>query len=207
MNPDNFQRAWQSQSSQAHLKVDADLLLKELQRNQHYFTAVIFWRDVREVGTALLMVPLWIYLGVKLSFPWTWYLTVPALVWIAGFMVAARMRRKRQPPASGEPLRKRAESLLAQVEHQIWLLRNVFWWYLLPVALSGMAFLGQISWLVRASGWLAALVVVLVVLVGVVTFAAIYRLNRDAIRSELEPRRQELETLLLSLNDETPAAR
>ena len=207
MNPDNFQQAWQTQSSPTRLTIDAELLLKEVRRNERQFTATIFWRDVREVGTALLSVPLWIYLGVKLSLPWTWYLTVPALVWIAGFMLADRMRHKRQPPASGEPLRQRVESSLAQVEHQIWLLRNVFWWYLLPLALPILAFFGQIAWQVRSSGWLAALVVALVVLVGVVVFGAVYRLNQDGVRSELEPRRQELEALLASLKDETPAAK
>ena len=85
---------------------------------------------------SLLLVPLWLYLGVKLSLPWTWYLMVPALLWVAGYMLADRMRHKRQPPEPGEPLRQRVESSLAQVEHQIWLLRNVLWWYLLPMALA-----------------------------------------------------------------------
>jgi len=206
MNPDNFQQAWQTQSSQTRLTIDAELLLKEVRRNQRQFTATIFWRDVREVGTALLLVPLWFYLGVKLSLPWTWYLTVPALVWIAGFMLADRMRHKRQPPASGEPLRQRVESSLAQVEHQIWLLRNVFWWYLLPLALPILAFFGQIAWLVRSGGWWTALAVSMVVAFGVIVFAGVYWLNQYAVRSELEPRRQELEALLMSLDDETPAA-
>ena len=124
MDPDDFKQAWQTQSSQTRLTIDAELLLKEVRRNQRYFTATIFWRDVREVGVGLLMVPLWLYLGVKHSLPWTWYLMVPALLWVAGYMLADRMRHKRQPPEPGEPLRQRVESSLAQVEHQIWLLRN-----------------------------------------------------------------------------------
>jgi hypothetical protein len=206
MNPDNFQQAWQAQSSPARLTIDANLLLKEVQRNQRSFAAMIFWRDVREVGTALLMVPLWFYMGVKLSLPWTWYLTVPALVWIAGFMLADRMRHKQQPPDAGAPLRQHVKSSLAQVEHQIWLLRNVVWWYLLPIALSALAFFGQIAWQVRSGGWLTALVIALVVLMAVTILAAVYSLNQTAVRSELEPRRQELQTLLASLSDEAPDA-
>ena len=159
MNPDNFKQAWQTQSSQTRLTIDAELLLKEVRRNQQCFTAMIFWRDVREVGTALLLVPLWLYLGVKHSLPWTWYLTVPALLWVAGYMLADRMRHKRQPPEPGEPLRQRVESSLAQVEHQIWLLRNVLWWYLLPLALSILAFFGQVAWQERSGGWWTALAV------------------------------------------------
>ena len=195
MNPDNFQQAWQSQS-QTRLTNDAELLLKEVRRNQQYFTAMIFWRDVREVGTTLLMVPLWLYLGVKISLPWTWYLTVPVLVWVAGFMLADRMSHKRQPPGPGEPLRQRVQSSLAQVEHQIWLLRNIVWWYLLPLALSILAFFGQVAWQVRSGGWLVALVVAGVVVIGVIILAGVYRLNQSTVRTELMPRRQELEACL-----------
>jgi hypothetical protein len=206
MNPDDFKQAWQRQSSRARLMIDAELLLKEVRRNELYFTATIFWRDVREVGISLLMVPLWLYLGVKHSSPWTWYLAVPALLWIAGYMLADRMRHKRQPPEPGEPLRRRVESSLAQVEHQIGLLRNILWWYLLPLALAGLAFFGQVAWQERSGGWWTALAVSEVVAFGGLVLAGIYWLNQYAVRSELEPRRRELETLLMSLKDETPDA-
>lgn len=204
MNPDNFKQAWQTQSSQTRLTIDAELLLKEVRRNQQYFTATIFWRDVREVGTGLLMAPLWFYLGVKLSLPWTWYLTAPSLLWIAGYMLADRMRHKRQPPEPGEPLRQHVESSMAQVEHQIWLLRNILWWYLLPPALSILAFFGQVAWQERSGGWWTVLAVSVVVALAVIVFAGVYWLNQYAVRSELVPRRQELEALLMSLKDETP---
>ena len=204
MNPDNFKQAWQTQSSQTRLTIDADLLLNEVRRNQQNFTASIFWRDVREVGTAVLMVPLWFYMGVQAgSLPWTWYLTVPVMVWIAGFMLVDRMRHKRQPPEPGDPLRQHVESSLAQVEHQIWLLRNIFWWYLLPPALSILAFFAQIAWEIRSGGWLTALVVAALVAIVATALAAVYWLNQNAVRLQLEPRRQELEALLASLNDET----
>src|SRR5208282_830778 len=181
MDPDNFKQAWKTQSSQTRLTIDAELLLKEVGRNQRYFAATIFWRDVREVGTSLLMVPLWLYLGIKHSSPWTWYLTVPALVWIAGYMLVDRMRHKRQPPEPGEPLRQRVESSLAQVEHQIWLLRNVLWWYLLPMLVTVLAFSGQVAWQERSGGWWTALVVSVVVALVVIIFAGVYWLNQYAV--------------------------
>ncbi len=206
MDPDDYKQAWQTQTSQTRLTMDAELLLKEVRRNRRYFTAMIFWRDVREVGTCLLMVPLWLYLGVKNSSPWTWYLTVPALLWIAGYMLADRMRHKRQRLEPGEPLRQCVESSLAQVEHQIWLLRNVLWWYLLPIALPLLAFFGQVAWQERSGGWWTAIAMSGGVALGVIVFAGIYWLNQYAVRSDLEPRRRELETLLTSLKDETPDA-
>jgi hypothetical protein len=204
MNPDELKQAWQTQSSQTRLTIDADLLLKEVRRNQQRFRTTIFWRDVREVGTSLLMVPLWIYLGVRLSLPWTWYLMVPALLWIAGYMLTDRKWHKRQLAGPGEPLSQCVQSSLAEVEHQIWLLRNVFWWYLLPPSLAMLAIFSQIAWQMRAGGWFMAVFVALMVMVEGVVFGGIYLVNQHAVRSELEPRREELETLLVGLKDETP---
>lgn len=206
MAPDNLQQAWQSQTSLTRITIDADLLLKEVQRSQRRFRAMIFWRDFREVGVALLMIPLWFYLGAAMSLPWTWYLTVPAMVWGAGFILVDRMRHQQQPSEPGEPLLQSVQVSLTQVVHQIWLLRNIFWWYLLPFTISILAFFAHVAWLsaIESNNWLAAL--------GFATFLSvfllalyywIYRLNQRAVRTHLEPRRQELLALLASLRDET----
>ena len=93
----------------------------------------------------------------------------------------------------------------AQVDHQIWLLSNVFWWYLLPLALPMFAFFAQGAWENRAGGWLMVLTLALVTGIVGAVFAFIYWLNRTAVRSGLTPRRRELETLLRALEDEPPA--
>ena len=206
MDPDNLKLAWQTQTSQTRLTMDTELVLEDVRRKQQCFTAGIYWRDVREVGLSLLMVPMWIYLGVKHSSPWTWYSTVPALLWIAGYMLVDRMHHKRHSPEPGEPLRQRVESSLAEVEHQIGLLRNVLWWGLLPLVLAFLAFFGQAAWQERSGGRWTALAISIVVALGGIVFAAIYWLNQYSVRTELEPRRRELETLLRSLEDETPGA-
>jgi len=206
MNPEQYRQAWKAQSSQTRLAIDAELLLDELRRQEKSLRSMLFWRDVREVGTALLLVPVWLYLGVRQSSPWTWYLMVPALLWVAAYMLVDRMRHTRRPPDAGEPLRHRVESSLAQVEHQIGLLRNVLWWYLLPLAFSCLAFIGQVTWQVRAGGWSVALAGSIMVALVAVLFFGVYWLNQYAVRHNLEPRRRELESLLISLNDEASAA-
>jgi len=204
MTPDDFKESWQTQTSHTRLTIDADLLVKEVRRNQRHFTAMIFWRDVREIGVGLLMVPLWLYLGAKQSSPWTWYLTIPAVLWVAGFMLVDRFRHNRRRPERGEPLRQHVESSLSELEHQIWLLQYVFWWSLLPLIVSFLAFFAQAAWQDRGGGWWTALAISLVVALGLLVFAGIYWLNQFAIHAELEPRRQELQKLLSSLKDESP---
>ncbi|SFJ43544.1 hypothetical protein [Planctomicrobium piriforme] len=202
MDPDKYQQAWQAQSARTQMTVDADLLLKEVQRNQHHFRAIIIRRDFVEVGVALLLLPLWIFLGIKISTPWTWYLAIPALAWIAGFMLWFRMRHPQVPSAPDQPLLLCVKNSLTQVEDQIWLLRNVFWWYLLPPGISILAFFAHVT-LLTSQTWVEAFCaggLLFGFLVGVYGF--IDYINQRAVSLDLEPRRQELLALLTRLGDE-----
>ena len=93
---------------------------------------------------------------------------------------------------------------LAQVEHQIWLARNALWCYVLPVAIPLLAFTTHVSWL-KSRDWLGALTDVnafmFVFLLALSYF--MYYINQRVVRTEYEPRRQELLTLLASLGDES----
>ena len=200
--PDKYQQAWHAHSSQTRVTVDADLLLKVVERGQRQFRAMIFYRDFREVGVALVMIPVWFYLGAKVSPPWTWYLTVPVLVWIAAFMLVYRLRHKRRPTESDEPLLQCVKLSLSEMDDQIWLLRNVFWWYLLPPGISISIFLAHFTWLL-SKDWLDALGHAAPFVVVVAVYYFLYWLNQYAVRTQLEPRRQELLALLASLGDET----
>ncbi|WP_339736119.1 serine hydrolase domain-containing protein [uncultured Gimesia sp.] len=203
MAPDEFQQAWQAQSSQTRVTIDANLLRQVVEHDQLNFRATIFYRDFVEVGVALLLIPIWFLLGAVTDSPWTWYLTVPVLVWSAGFMLVYRMRHKQKPSEPGEPLLPCVKRLLTEVEDQIWLLRNIFWWYLLPPSISLMAFNVHVSWLAASVWWEFLGTAALFGFVLFVIYASIYYLNQRAVRVDLEPRRQELLTLLSSLGDET----
>jgi CubicO group peptidase (beta-lactamase class C family) len=204
MEPDKYQQAWQAQAARTHVSVDPDLLLKEVQRNQREFRATIFYRDCIEVGAAIVLLPYWFYAGITHSLPWTWYLAVPALLWVAGFILVDRKRHPRQQSEPGEPLLTSVKESLDQVEHQIWLLRNILWWYLLPLTISILAFFAHVAWLSRSLGWLAALMFFLGLVVFLLAlYSFIYYMNQRAVRVQLEPRREELLTLLASLGDES----
>lgn len=201
MKPDEMKQAWQSEASHARLAIDPDLLLAEVRRNERTFAAMIFCRDLREVGVSLLLIPVWIYLGLRQQSPWTWWLAIPALLWIAGFMLVDRHRHSLRP-APQEPLRQQVEASLAQVEHQIRLLRNVLWWYILPFVLPVLAFFAQVTWREFGGGWLPMLLAAIPFAITIGVFAFVYWLNQHAVRTTLEPRRRELQALADELNAE-----
>ena len=85
MSLDKYQQAWKAEASQVKVTFDANLLSKEVWKSRETFRSLIFWRDVREVGTSLVMIPIWFVMGNIVPVPWTWWLTVPVFLWIAGF--------------------------------------------------------------------------------------------------------------------------
>jgi len=198
MNFDDSQKAWQSQDAAAEVTINADLLLKEVRRNQWQFWATIFWRDVREVGVAILLAIYFAYHGWR-NHDWTDELSAAACLGIGAFMVVDRMLQRKKQPVVNHSLKDCITASLAQVNHQIWLLKNVFWWYLLPLLITSAISMTYSALHVRHFGRGAIAGEIIAVLLVASIFWGVYRLNQAAVRRSLEPRRQELETLSASL--------
>ena len=199
MNFEELQKAWQSQNPGATVTINADVLLKEVRRNQQHFRATIFWRDVREVGVAAFMTWLFLHWAIR-DREWSLYLLSFSCFGVGLFMLVDRWLQRRKRPVTNDPLRSCIEASLLQVNHQIWLLKNVFWWYLLPIQVGLGALILSVVWQARFAG--------LAVIIGLTAFAlvcglicwGVYRLNQFAVKKNLEPRRQELESLLAGLD-------
>ncbi len=117
MTPDPLQEAWQSQPRPA---IATDQLVREFRRGQQQFAATIFWRDVREVGVSLLLLPVWVAMGIGIGLPWTWYPMMPALL-LGRRVHDGRLGRARGGGGQGRATRlmRGVECSLAEVEHQI----------------------------------------------------------------------------------------
>jgi hypothetical protein len=200
MSFDDMQKAWQSQDAGAKMTVDADLLLREIRRNQNYFRAVIFRRDALEVGASAVMTVGFLIWAWRWHW-WSLYLLAADCLFVGAFFVVDRRLQRTKEPVNNNTLRACVEASLCHVNHQIWLLKNIFWWYLLPPSIGLAAMTAQLVWSVRGAG-LATMVVmggILTVTFGA-TYWFIYRVNQRAVEKDLDPRRQELEELLSSLN-------
>src|SRR4051812_8342926 len=110
MSRDPLQEAWQSQPDPP---LDADRIVQEFRRAEQQFATMIFLRDVRGVVVSLPLLPIWVAMGVGMGLPWSWYLVMPGLVWVAAFLTIDRRRQKRRRAGPGEPLVRGVGSALA----------------------------------------------------------------------------------------------
>jgi hypothetical protein len=209
MTFDELQKTWQKDAGISKLTIDSDLLLREVKRNKEHFESTIFWRDVREAGGSFVLAAFFLYQGTKLN-QWSLYLPALACIFVGVFMVVDRFIQKGKLPKPSDPLAGCIKISLAQVEHQIWLLRNILWWYLLPFAIGISLFWGHVGWQVRNKGPTGLIFIGLIFIGGcfvglIVLCTGVYYLNQYGVRKELMPRKVELESLLNSLTNDSRA--
>jgi hypothetical protein len=196
---------WQKDIACSKLTIDSNLLLREVMRNKKLFESVILSRDIREAAAGILGIlfclgfaVFFFYKGLNVV---AWVLTISTLfdLWVIAFFIADRIFQRKKSPSRGESLTACLEDSLTQVNHQIWLLKNVLWWYLLPPGIGMTAFFVTVYWQIHAVGWSAIIQLVINLALAIIVFWGTYWLNQYAVRKELTPRKQELEELLNGL--------
>jgi hypothetical protein len=194
---------WQKDVAASKLTIDSDMLIREVKRNKDAFESTIFWRDFREVAVSIVLVGVFLYFAVKFKDN-IWVagsLVVAALMclYVAAFFIIDRRIQKKKGPRHTDSLLGCIESSLMQVNHQIWLLKNVLWWYLLPPGIGIGIFFVTVYWQIHHIGKSALIQLVINVVLTVLLFWGAYWLNQYVVRKELIPRRGELETMLKNL--------
>jgi hypothetical protein len=197
METGDLKAAWQSQLSGRRLVLDEAVILRQVVRGQDEFRGMIFWRDVREVGVALFMTGFFVYHYCQSPdiHAWPLLLLAASMAWIAGFLLVTRIRHGRRYPPREDSVKACAESTLAETNRQIWLLKNVLWWYILPPIAAGEFGFVYFAIVVFEDPWTFWKLQPFTLGIAL----GVYLLNRWAVRAYLEPRRQETESLLKNL--------
>lgn len=192
---------WRGQPAPS--SIDSAALAERIRREARAFERRILWRDVSEIAASLLVAVVFAAEGLRRDAPLAWSVAAGLLALVpAAFLIAGRIRRIRRAPAASASLRAHIADALAALDTQIRLLRAVVWWYLTPLGVAGLLFLGSvffqsnaiIPWPATVVGVVGGLIVLSVVWVWV------YRLNQRAVTSDLEPRRRALAETLTQLD-------
>lgn len=182
---------------------DSAALAERIRREARAFERRILWRDVTEIAASLLVAGVFAAIGLRSSAPLAWPIATGLFALVpAAFLIASRLHRHRRAPAASASLREHSAAALAALDTQIQLLRTVVWWYLAPLGIAALLFLGgvflqptaRVPWPAAVVGLVGGSVVLAVVWVG------IYRLNQRAVTATLEPRRRELAETLTQLD-------
>jgi CubicO group peptidase (beta-lactamase class C family) len=203
MNFEELQKTWQSSSPSGTITISTDVLLKEVRRNEKQFWLTIFWRDVREVVVIALCALLFTHWGLEQN-NWTLIVLALSCAFVCSFFIVDRLIQRKKKPVANDALKACIESSLHQVDHQIWLLRNILWWYLSPCVVPLGISIAVSFWHSRHAGASAIAGWIGYILFCIFLYWGVYLLNQRAVRKCLVPRRQELEGILASFESDSP---
>jgi heme/copper-type cytochrome/quinol oxidase subunit 2 len=197
MRFEDLQTTWQAHDHANSLQIAPRVLLNEVRRNHRAMELELFRRDFEETVAAFIVAIASGALAIWLT-EWTLFLVAASSLFVAGVFAFDRIKQRRKRRMVNDSLLSTVEAAHSQVQHQIWLLSNVFWWYLLPLLIGVFAFLVSCSWKARG-GWVEQLIIAFVAVICIFAFLIAYRINQRYVLRTLAPRRIELEELLATL--------
>ncbi len=198
MQFEDLQSKWQQHDHASRDHWDLDRISKEVEQQHQMLEKELWRRDVNEVMAAVLVAIFFSLTGVWMQ-EWTLFVCAAGGAAVGLFFVVDRWRWRRRSMGASHGLKSSIELALAQVEHQIWLLKNIVWWYLLPPGVGVVLFLGSTFRQSLGKGIEEQWVIAAVGLICIVFFWYAYRVNQREVRATLEPRRDELKNLLESI--------
>lgn len=202
MSFDELQLAWQhGRASTPSVKTDPKILA-QVRRDSRRFSRRIFWRDVREIVASLFVALVFGKIAwsaqAEGSPAWLAWIAMALPLGVAAFFVIDRWVMHRREDPRGESLLAEIERAKRAVDHQISLLQSLFWWYLLPIILSGIFLVLQVVLYAPMNVPPALAIGLKITMAAIGLLPLIFlcgwvsKLNKKAIRENLQPQSDEL---------------
>jgi hypothetical protein len=204
MNDDDLKKLWQQQPLR-NPDTSAAQLVSAMQNKTTELRRTLLARDVRELSACVFV---GIIFGIYYFIEPAPVSRVGALITVAGaIFIACKILYARRATPAAEPDATLVESLRAElhsVRTQSQLLRSVWSWYLLPLAVGVLVFLWGLQF--GGSGFTFGVIVFKIVftLFSLAYDVRIYRLNQRARAHQLLPVEAQLESLLRSAETGEP---
>lgn len=196
MTFEHIQQSWKAQPIDQRLSAEAQLA--EAKKRARRFHTTIMWRDVRELIASLFVAGVFAYTAQSqppIAAAGSYFVAAIALGVGAFFVIDRWRQRQRETSNSTEPRAALARSLDA-IDHQIWLLRNVAWWYIGPLALGVLVWAGAVAATMPLPAPAQLVFLGVVVLVEIAVSLIVYWLNQKAVDGVLRPQRDDFARLL-----------
>ena len=193
MNFDTVKRTWKSEQNAAILLRDPGEIAREVQRKYRRERRYWVWVNFQEGIPALFLSWLIFARGLRIEVvPWTHFVAATMILGFGFLFVGFNLRQLLHERQFGDSMRETIRRSMSQVDHSIWLVRNMVWWGFLPLcSAAGLLVYQDVIandkpiW-VRVSSTAIALSIAY----------GIYLWNQRKLNRKYLPRRKQLEELL-----------
>ena len=201
MKLDELREAWKSQDTRTTVRTV--LLLESIRKRQRRHNRFIWLRNIRE-GWGTILAAVFFACSVESDVEsrlqlWPFYFAMAILFGIGAFRVIDNQRQKRRAAQYEDSSLSFVERSLQNINHRIWLLENIIWWWILPVAVGGILLIAQVIMLVGLHEPTLFWKLGLAVGIGLVVLCIVHWGNRWTARKYWGPRKTELEDIVSAL--------
>jgi CubicO group peptidase (beta-lactamase class C family) len=157
----------------------------------------ILWRDALNIGTDALVVVLLAGMaiftpGARLMFGAPLIVTAMGYAFVGAFRFASRLRQKKREEKFDDSIHGLLRKLVANANYQIRLHGKFTWWYFPPIIPGFVLVIASFATWNPAMSWIFGILTCFI-------FGSIDRAHRRQLRTELIPRKAELESLLATV--------
>ncbi len=195
---DTMQLLWQQDTGTGRFSIDAESMHREILKQSKRFHSQARFRDYMEGIMGILIaaffgiVPFMEAGALPWHAHWEWFALSAGCLFVAGAFFSHRRRARQWESDDNQPIRTALENSRDHLNFQINLLKNIVWWYCLPIELPLLlvAFTSPLFEGFRITYTL----VTLVVMVGIVAY------NWWHVKKNLAPQRDAAAQLLETLD-------
>jgi hypothetical protein len=196
MNDDALKKIWRDQPLPLPPPLGGPEAIASMNRKMRRFDRTIWWRDLREVAAGIFIVVVFSWYFFRFPMPMArvgCVITVLSAIFIDWRLLSSKRRAARS--SLNASVMEALQVELRKVENQIRLLRSVLWWYILPLTVGATVFFAGVN----RDAVARAVFIAFAVLMGL----GLNWLNQWAVRKQLMPLKEELESLLGNSTDAT----
>ncbi len=196
MTLDEAQDLWSKENSFEEL---SDESMRSIIKESNSLDRTVLWRDIREWAATLLVCGIFTTVGLIEGTPTAWFLSAALIALIPGiYMIYSRIQGTKEQEDIVYTNFEHIESAIKKYRRQENLLNNVVLWYLAPLFASALLVIIGTSIHIPGMPWSAKLIM-FSIQTGfcLLIFAGVAWLNFRASKKHLQPKRKELEAMLI----------
>lgn len=138
---------WKNSSQVEQIKFDLSRLIMDLDRKMTRIEKVIRKRDFREIGAALIILPIFGYLAYEIPYPITRAASLLTIVWSLYVIYKFRsVQKRRREENLSLSFTQQLENQKANMMDQHRLLDTVLYWYVLPPYILNLVFIWSLGY-------------------------------------------------------------
>src|SRR5688572_22742422 len=184
-------KIWQSSPNQERVKFEKSRLMIDVQSTVDEIHRKIKYRDLAEQLGAVLMAPVFIYYAFTIPFVLTKIASILIVAWGMYVIFRIRQAKKHKPGPFTDNYMQYLHKTKNYLSVQKDMIDNVLYWYILPaMILMFMFILGPGVTPERMSKLIS------MGILNIFTGAAIYYLNKRAVKKQLIPRLEKIDKLI-----------